>query len=169
MHEFYREHVLWDKSIVPIVLAASSRIPVLVAPTATAAAATASASAGRSLAVVSATSSSIVECASLLRRRRATAATTAAAAADKPATAAAKPTTTAAKPTTAWSFFTRGTFAFGMSKIDNEASAANVDTAQSFDGTFGRFRAGHRDKPEAAFATIGVHGQVNSNDGARAG
>lgn len=166
--EGFTANTFGDESIIPIVLAASSCIPVLVA---SAAATATAAGAGRTFAVMGATTSSVVERTALLRRRSCVsvgASATAATAAAEPA--AAKPTaaTAAAKPTAAWSFFTRGTFAFGMSKVDDEASTTNIDTAQSFDGTFGRFSAGHRDKPEAAFATVGVHGQVNANDRTRA-
>jgi hypothetical protein len=53
-----------------------------------------------------------------------------------------------------------------MSKVYDETSTSNIDAAQAINGTFCGFSAGHRDKPEAAFATIGVHGQVNAHDGA---
>lgn len=120
-----------------------------------------------------ATPTTIVECAALRRRcgravrSRRTAATTTTVSTAATDTDTAATTTVSTAATRA--FFTRGTFTFGMRKVHDETSTTNVDATQSFDGTFGCFGAGHRDKPEAALATVGIHGQVHANDWACAG
>lgn len=161
--------LLGNGSLVPVVIhAAGARIPVLVA---TSTAATATATAWRSFTIVSTSAPTIIECATLRRRRSGSAATIAAATAATGEAAATATTgeaaaTAIAAATTA--FFTRRSLAFGMRKIYDETTTTNVDAAKTFDRTFGCFCACHRDKPEAALATIGVHGQVHAHDGASA-
>ena len=159
----------WDKlgSLIPIVFAARTGIPILVVATAASAAATASATGTcRRTIFVATTTTTIVERTSLrsssssrgtiVRTRRTSSAAVPAAAANAGATA----TAIAARA----AFFTRRAFAFGVCEVHDEAPATNVDTTKPFDGIFCRFGACHRDKPEAALAPVGIHGQVHTHD-----